>query len=163
MRRLEEYIFADRTPYFHSLHFLSSPLICDVSFSLLFTRDKILFSVLSLSPLFALLCHSRPTKWASRESWNMLTFTDRCEGRRREDDEKTKDVEGLDHKGCGGLDFTGRRVLGNYRTFKIQKVLIARYPARDTSVVKSSVFNTATHACKHNYKKIDLFMSITTK
>lgn len=67
----------------------------------------------------------------------------RCKDRRREDDEKTKDVEGPDHKGCGRLDFTGRRVLGNYRTFKVQKGLIARYPVRDASIVKSSMFSAA--------------------
>lgn len=36
-------------------------------------------------------------------------------------------MEGLDHKGCGRLDYTGRRVLRNYRTFKDRKGLGTRY------------------------------------
>lgn len=55
---------------------------------------------------FLLLRHSQPTEWAPRENWNMLTFTGRRKGELRREDEKTKDVEGLNHKGCGRLDFT---------------------------------------------------------
>lgn len=160
MRRLEEYISPDRTPYFYPLRFLSSPLICDISFSFPFIHDK---RNSLLRPLVvSAFCSLMPFTADEVSTARKLKYADfyGCKGRRREDDEKTKDMEGLDHKGCGRLDFTGRRVLGNYRTFKIQKVLIARYSARDTSVVKSSVFNTVTHTCKQNYKKYVRFLRV---
>ena len=49
-----------------------------------------------------------------------------------------KNEKGLDHKGCGRPDFTGRRVLGNYRTFKVRKGSVTHYLTLDTSIVKSS-------------------------
>lgn len=57
-----------------------------------------------------------------------------------------KNEKGLDHKGCGRPDFTGRRVLGNYRTFKVRKGSVTHYPTLDTSIVKSSTLRVVTLA-----------------
>lgn len=59
---------------------------------------------------------------------------------------RMKNEKGLDHKGCGRPDFTGRRVLGNYRTFKVRKGSVTHYPTLDTSIVKSSTLRVVTLA-----------------
>jgi len=60
----------------------------------------------------------------------MLTFTDRCKGKR-------------ENEGRGGTRpqrlWSARfywRVLGNYRTFKVRKGLVTCYLASDTFIVK---------------------------
>lgn len=61
-----------------------------------------------------------------------------------------KNEKGLDHKGCGRPDFTGRRVLGNYRTFKVRKGSVTHYPTLDTSIVKSSTL-LCRYPCHRTY------------
>lgn len=57
---------------------------------------------------------------------------------------RMKNEKGLDHKGCGRPDFTGRRVPGNYRTFKVRKGSVTHYLTLDTSIVKSSTLRVVT-------------------
>lgn len=59
---------------------------------------------------------------------------------------RTENEKGLDHKGCGRPDFTGRRVLGNYRTFKVRKGSVTHYLTLDTFIVKSSTLRVVTLA-----------------
>lgn len=83
------------------------------------------------------------------ESWNMLTFT----GTRGPGNERlgenwgTKNEKGPDHKGSGRPDFTGRRVLGNYRTFKDRKGSVTHYLTLDTSIVKLSTLRARPPQC----------------
>lgn len=82
MRRLEEYSLPHTTLTIFTLVLPSrSPFI----FTFPYHSVSYSSTVRPYPPvvsIFLLLRHSPPTKWAPRESWNMLTFTDRCKGRR---------------------------------------------------------------------------------
>lgn len=145
MRRLEEYSAAVSTIF---TLILRVPFIFTFRYHFLFLIHPPWDFLLPSSPLFSssslhflLLRHSQSTEWAPCENWNMLTFTGRRKGELRRKGEKTKDVEGLNHKGCGRLDFTGGRVPGNYWTFKIRKGL-ARYITWDMSTRKLSAYTS---------------------
>lgn len=111
------------------------------SFSLFFPSPQPLFRSFALSRSFP-YHDSRSASSRRDEVRGKLKYADFYRRPRavneRMGEPGMKNEKGLDHKGCGRPDFTGRRVLGNYRTFKVRKGSVTHYLTLDTSIVKSS-------------------------